>query len=64
LTLNVGGVNVTPLFAGIPNGLAGTTQIDFQVPANVSPGKQAVVVTVGGVSAAPVFLNITSATSQ
>ena len=64
LTLNVGGVNVTPLFAGIPNGLAGTTQIDFQVPANVSLGKQAVVVTVGGVSAAPVFLKITSATSQ
>jgi len=64
LTLNVGGVNVTPLFAGIPNGLAGTTQIDFQVPPNVSPGRQTVVVTVGGVSAAPVFLNVTAATSQ
>ncbi|HWC98528.1 MAG TPA: protease pro-enzyme activation domain-containing protein [Candidatus Sulfopaludibacter sp.] len=64
LTLTVGGVTVTPLFAGIPNGLAGTTQIDFQVPPSVSPGKQAVVVTVGGVAAPAIYLNVTPAGSQ
>lgn len=61
LTLTVGGVTVTPLFAGIPNGLAGTTQIDFQVPAGVPAGKQPVVVTVGGVASPPIFLNVTAA---
>jgi uncharacterized protein (TIGR03437 family) len=64
LSLTVGGVPVTPLFAGIPSGLAGTTQIDFQLPANVPTGKQPVIVTVGGVASPPIFLDITPGTSQ
>ncbi len=64
LSLTIGGVSVTPLFAGIPSGLAGVTQIDFQIPANVPAGNQPIVVTVGGVAAAPVNLNVTAATSN
>ncbi|MDR3700043.1 MAG: protease pro-enzyme activation domain-containing protein [Candidatus Sulfopaludibacter sp.] len=64
LTLTIGGIGVTPLFAGIPAGLAGATQIDFQIPANVPAGNQPIVVTVGGVAAAPVNLNVTAATSN
>ena len=68
LSLTVGGVAVTSpndlLFAGIPSGLAGATQIDFHVPAGVPPGSQSVVVTVGGVSAPPVVLNVTAGSSQ
>jgi uncharacterized protein (TIGR03437 family) len=67
-SMTVGGVPVKPgnglLFAGIPNGLAGTTQIDFQVPAEVPAGRQPVVVTVGGVPSPAVFLNVTASTSQ
>ncbi len=64
LTLTVGGVTVTPLFAGIPTGLAGATQIDFQIPATVPAGNQPIVVTVGGVAAPPINLNVTAATSN
>ena len=64
LTLTIGGVTVTPLFAGIPSGLAGTTQIDFQIPATVPAGTQPIVVTVGGVAAPPINLNVTAATSN
>ena len=64
LTLTIGGVSVTPLFAGIPSGLAGATQIDFQIPANVPIGTQPIVVTVGGVAAPPVNLNVTAGSSN
>jgi len=68
LTLTIGGVAVTSsnglLFHGIPSGLAGATQIDFQIPASVPAGPQPIVVTVGGVAAPPVFLNVTASTSQ
>jgi uncharacterized protein (TIGR03437 family) len=46
------------LFAGIPTGLVGMTQIDFAVPANAPLGPQPVVVTVGSVSAPPVTLTV------
>jgi uncharacterized protein (TIGR03437 family) len=45
--LTVAGVSAPILFAGIPPGLVGVTQINFQVP-QVAPGDQPVVVTVGG----------------
>jgi uncharacterized protein (TIGR03437 family) len=64
LTLTLGGVTVTPLFAGIPSGLAGATQIDFQVPAGVPAGTQPMVVTVGGVASPPVMLNVTAGSAQ
>lgn len=59
LKLTIGGVAITPAFVGIPEGLVGVTQINFQVPANTPLGSQKVVVTIGGVSSAPATLNVT-----
>ena len=64
LTMTIGGVSVSPLFAGIPSGIAGATQIDFQVPASVPAGDQKLIVTVGGVPAPPIILNITAGTGN
>jgi uncharacterized protein (TIGR03437 family) len=50
VTVTVGGVNAPIQFIGIPSGLAGVTQINYQVPSNVAAGAQTVVVTVGGVA--------------
>jgi uncharacterized protein (TIGR03437 family) len=67
LTLTIGGVAVTSshglLFDGIPCGLAGATQIDFEVPASVPAGNQPIVVTVGGVAAPAIYLNVTASGS-
>lgn len=57
--LTIGGIEVTPVFVGIPEALAGVTQINFQVPANTPLGPQKVIVTIGGVSSAPATLNVT-----
>ena len=61
VTVTVGGVPAQVLFQGVPNGLAGATQIDFTVPAAAPTGPQQVIVTVGGVAAPPVNLTITAA---
>jgi uncharacterized protein (TIGR03437 family) len=58
VTMTIGGVAVTPAFAGVPSGLSGVTQINFVVPAGVPAGLQDVVVTVGGVDSAPAKLNV------
>jgi uncharacterized protein (TIGR03437 family) len=58
VTMTIGGVAVTPAFAGVPSGLAGVTQINFVVPAGVPAGLQDVVVTVGGVDSVPAKLNV------
>jgi uncharacterized protein (TIGR03437 family) len=58
VTVTVGGVAAQVLFAGVPSGLAGVTQIDFVAPANVPVGEQDVVVTVGGVAAPAVKLTV------
>ena len=58
VAVTVGGVPATVLFAGIPSGLAGVTQIDIVVPANAPTGAQNVVVTVGGIAAPPVTLTV------
>lgn len=47
-SLTVGGVPATIQFIGIPSGLVGVTQVNFQIPASAAPGPQDVVVTVGG----------------
>jgi uncharacterized protein (TIGR03437 family) len=60
VTVTVGGVPAQVLFQGVPNGLAGATQIDFTVPAAAPLGPQQVIVTVGGVAASPVSLTITA----
>jgi uncharacterized protein (TIGR03437 family) len=59
LTVSVGGIQASILFAGIPSGLTGVTQIDFTVPMNAQIGTQPVVVSVGAVQAPPVNLTIT-----
>jgi uncharacterized protein (TIGR03437 family) len=60
-TMTVGGVpagNIT--FVGIPWGLVGVVQVNYQVPSGVAPGPQPVVVSVGGVPSAAATLNITN----
>ncbi len=59
-TVNVGGVPATVEFVGIPWGLVGVTQINFQVPSGVAIGTQPVVVNVAGVSSASANLRITN----
>ncbi len=58
VTVTVGGVNAPIVFAGIPPGLAGVTQINFTIPANAPLGDQPVVVTVGGVASPAARLTI------
>jgi uncharacterized protein (TIGR03437 family) len=60
VSLTVGGVPAAIGFIGIPGGLVGATQINFTVPSNAPLGAQPVVVTVGGVSSAPVTLTVTN----
>jgi uncharacterized protein (TIGR03437 family) len=59
-TVTVGGVQAPILFAGIPSGLVGVVQVNFQVPNGVPSGSQSVVVTVNGVSSAAAKLNVTN----
>jgi uncharacterized protein (TIGR03437 family) len=59
VTLTVGGTLASPAFIGIPPGLVGVTQINFQIPEDAPLGTQPVVVTIGGISSAPVMLIIT-----
>jgi uncharacterized protein (TIGR03437 family) len=57
LTLSVGGVSVTPVYAGIPSWSVGELQINFTVPS--TPGTYPVVVTVGGIPSPPAMLTVT-----
>ncbi|HEV2689955.1 MAG TPA: hypothetical protein VGV35_15455, partial [Bryobacteraceae bacterium] len=59
-TVTVGNVPANIQFIGIPYGLVGVTQINYQVPSSVAIGAQPVVVSVGGVPSAPVTLHITN----
>jgi uncharacterized protein (TIGR03437 family) len=57
--VTVGGLPAPIQFIGIPAGLAGVVQINYQVPGGIGLGMQPVVVTVGGVSSAAAQLNVT-----
>ena len=57
--VTVGDVEAPISFIGIPAGLAGVTQINFQVPAGAALGTRTVVVTIGGVSSSPATLTVT-----
>jgi uncharacterized protein (TIGR03437 family) len=59
LTATVGGIPATVSYAGIPPGLAGVVQVNYQVPAQVPLGTQPVVVTVSSIASPAVNLNIT-----
>lgn len=57
--MTVGGFGAAIDFVGIPPGLVGVTQINFEIPNGVGTGPQAVVVSVGGIASAPATLTIT-----
>jgi uncharacterized protein (TIGR03437 family) len=56
--MTIGGKPAKIVFTGIVTGLIGITQVNFTIPPDLAPGLQPVVVTVGGVSSAPVNLNV------
>jgi uncharacterized protein (TIGR03437 family) len=56
--VTVGGELAALTFVGIPPGLVGVTQINFQIPPDAAPGAQQVIVTVGNVASAPVTLTV------
>jgi uncharacterized protein (TIGR03437 family) len=60
VSVTVGGVQAPTQFVGIPYGLVGVTQINYQVPTGIGIGTQPVVVKVGSVSSAPASLNVTN----
>jgi uncharacterized protein (TIGR03437 family) len=59
VTVTVANEPAEIVFIGIPTGLVGVTQINFQVPADVPLGVQQVVVTVGGVPSPPAKVTVT-----
>ena len=59
VTVTVGGMNAPLQFAGIPIGLVGVMQINYQVPSGLPAGVQPVVVTVGNASSVEANLTIT-----
>jgi uncharacterized protein (TIGR03437 family) len=59
VTVSIGGITAPTTFVGIPPGLVGVTQINFQIPQNTPLGPQPVVVAIGGVSSAAVTLTVT-----
>jgi uncharacterized protein (TIGR03437 family) len=59
VTVTVAGQKANVEFIGVPVGLVGVTQINYQVPANTLAGVQPVVVTVGGVASPPANLTVT-----
>jgi len=56
--VTVGGVAANVLFAGIPPGIVGAIQVNYQIPAEVQTGAQPLVFTVGGTRANAVSLNV------
>jgi uncharacterized protein (TIGR03437 family) len=59
ITMTIGGEPANIVFHGIVPGLIGVTQVNFTVPLDLKPGNYPVVVTVGGVSSAPVNITVT-----
>jgi uncharacterized protein (TIGR03437 family) len=60
VTVTIGGMTAPIRFVGIPPGLVGVTQINYQVPDNAPLGQQPVVVTVGSASSPPAMLTVTN----
>jgi uncharacterized protein (TIGR03437 family) len=59
LTVTVGGLPAAIQFVGIPAGLVGVLQINYQVPQDVSTGPNQVIVQIGNAPSAPAILSIT-----
>ncbi len=60
LSVTVGGIPAFIYFAGIPSGLVGALQVNFQAPAAVPTSVQPLVVTINGVAGKPVNLTVTA----
>jgi uncharacterized protein (TIGR03437 family) len=58
LTVTVGGIAAPVQFAGVPQGLQGVVQVNYQVPQQAATGAQSVVLTVAGVASPPVTLTV------
>ena len=58
VSVTVGGLNALIQFVGIPTGLVGVMQINYQVPSGLTPGVEPVVVTVGSASSTPAHLTV------
>jgi uncharacterized protein (TIGR03437 family) len=59
VAVTVGGISATITYAGIPVGLVGVMQINYQVPSGLPAGVQPVVVTVGSATSADALLTVT-----
>ncbi|MBZ5607811.1 MAG: Ig-like domain repeat protein [Acidobacteriia bacterium] len=57
-SVTVGAASAPIQFIGIPPGLVGVVQINFQVPAGLAAGPQSVVVRIGGVDSPPATLTV------
>ncbi|MDE3196450.1 MAG: Ig-like domain repeat protein [Acidobacteriota bacterium] len=60
LTMTIGGEPAQIVFNGIVPGLIGVTQVNFTIPADLQPGPQPMVVSVGNASSEPVTLTVTA----
>jgi uncharacterized protein (TIGR03437 family) len=58
VSVTVGNVQAPVVFSGIPAGLVGVMQINFQVPAASPLGDQPVVVSIGSVASPPATLTV------
>jgi uncharacterized protein (TIGR03437 family) len=58
VSMTIGGVPATIVFAGVPPALAGVTQVNFTIDPATPLGDQPVVVTVGQASSAPVLITV------
>ena len=59
VTVTVGGATASIQFAGIPWGLVGVVQINYQVPSQAPLGAQSVIVSIGSVASPAATLNVT-----
>jgi uncharacterized protein (TIGR03437 family) len=59
VAVTVGGAPAKISFAGVSSGLVGVLQINFAIPDTAAPGKQPVVVTVGGIASPAASVTIT-----
>ncbi len=57
--ITVGGVAAATTYVGEPSWSIGVSQVNFTIPPNAPLGRQPVVMTIGGVSSAPVYITVT-----
>lgn len=58
VSVTVGGQNAPVSFIGIPIGLVGVMQINYQLPTTLTTGIEPVIVTVGSASSSPAHITV------